>query len=129
MPVPQSPGASWMEVITRSSLAGFSEAFTRDVALELSVSDLRLVGPRALQSFFRTTRGMYDRIEFVHESLTDGRVILEWEGVFQDLPVGGVTILCLYAKSTIQRVILLHRPYAQVVAFAAELARRFQATS
>ena len=122
--VADTPGGQWLAIISRPTLAGFSAACTPDVALGLSAAEGPVAGPAAVRHLFNTTRTMYDGFAFVHEARGDSRTYLEWEGGFQGSPVSGVTILSYSQSGLIREIQLYHRPYGQVLAFAAELAQR-----
>ena len=94
------------------------------MALGLSAAEGPVAGPAAVRHLFNTTRTMYDGFAFVHEARDDSRTYLEWEGGFQSSPVSGVTILSYSQSGLIREIQLYHRPYGQVLAFAAELAQR-----
>jgi len=119
-----TPGGQWLAIISRPTLDGFATACTRDVALSLSAAEEPVVGPAAVWHFFNTTRTMYDTFAFVHEARDASRAYMEWEGRFKDNPVSGVTILSFTDSGLIRAIALYHRPYGQVLAFAAELAQR-----
>jgi hypothetical protein len=118
-----SPGTQWLAIISRPS-QGFSAACTPDVALSLSAAEEPVVGPVAVRHFFNTTRTMYDSFAFVHEARDETRTFMEWEGRFHGNPVSGATILSYSENGLIREIQLYHRPYRQVLAFAAELAQR-----
>jgi hypothetical protein len=122
--VADTPGRQWLAIISRPTLEGFSAACTPDVALNLSAAEEPVVGPAAVRHFFNITRTMYDGFAFVHEARDASRTYLEWEGEFQGSPVSGATILSYSDSGLIRGIQLYHRPYGQVLAFAAELARR-----
>jgi hypothetical protein len=122
--VPEAIGHAWLEIIKRPSQGEFALAFTQEVVLDASVASGPIVGTVAIRAFFTATRGMYDQITFVHETRSDTRTHLEWEGRFEGCEIAGTSILAHNAQGRIERVRLYHRPYAQVIAFAAELARR-----
>jgi len=82
------------------------------------------VGPAAVRHFFNVARTMYDGFAFVHEAWDASWTYLEWEGRFQGNPVSGATILSYSDSGLIREIQLYHRPYGQVLAFAAELAQR-----
>jgi hypothetical protein len=115
---PTYPGAEWIEVVRRPTLAEFSRAFASDVVLEASVASYPIVGAAGLWAFFQATSGMYERLGFTHEIGTRERLYLEWEGVFSGKPVAGVTIILRDDRGMITSVRLHHRPFDQVVAFA-----------
>ena len=119
-----TPGSGWVEIIGRATAEAFASAFTEQVLLETSARSKAIAGAAAIRRFFDATRGMYDSIVFVHETATELRIHLEWEGVFQGAPIAGATILTRDAGGKIDRIRLYHRPYEQVIAFSAELARR-----
>ena len=120
---PPFPGAAWTEIVSRPTLEKFSFAFASDVALEASVLSRPIMGPTDLWAFFQATRAMYERIGFTHEIGTKARTCLEWEGVFADKPVAGVTIITRDDRGAITSVRLHHRPFDQVVAFAETISR------
>lgn len=119
-----TPGGQWLSIISRPTLEEFSTACTPDVALSLSAAEDPVVGPAAVRRFFNTTRTMYDSLAFVHEARDASRTYIEWEGRFQGKPVSGATILSYSESGLIREIQLYHRPYGQVLAFAAELAQR-----
>jgi hypothetical protein len=122
--VADTPAGQWLAIISRPTLEGFSAACTPDVTLSLSAAEEPLVGPAAVRHFFNITRTMYDSFAFVHETRHASRTYLEWEGRFHGDPVSGATILCYGEEGLIREIQLYHRPYRQVLAFAAELAQR-----
>jgi len=119
-----TPGGQWLAIISRPTLDDFATACTPDVALRLSAAEDPVVGPAAVWHFFNTTRTLYDNFDFVHETRDAGRTYMEWAGRFKGNPVNGVTILALSESGLIREIELYHRPYGQVLAFAAELAQR-----
>jgi hypothetical protein len=119
------PGAEWLDIVSRSTLQEFLGAFSADPILEATVVAKPLLGVAAVYEFFRTTRSMYDRIAFVQETRSSARAYLEWEGVFQNKGVSGVTILTYGAQGAIERIRLFHYPHEQLNAFSAELVRRY----
>lgn len=116
-------GEFWLEIIKRPSQGEFALAFTAEVVLEASVLRAPIVGTVAIRAFFTATRGMYDQIAFAHETRSDTRTHLEWEGRFEGREIAGTTILARDAHGRIESIRIYHRPYDQVVAFAADLAR------
>jgi hypothetical protein len=117
-------GHAWLEIIKRSSHAEFASAFTPDVTLDTSVASASIVDAVAIRAFFDATRAMYQQIAFVHETRSDTRTHLEWEGRFAGRKIAGTTILAHNAKGAIESIRLYHRPYEQVIAFSIELANR-----
>jgi hypothetical protein len=118
------PGHHWLEILKRPSLEAFAVAFTRDAVLDASVASAPIVGASAIRAFFAATRAMYDEIAFVHETRSGARTHLEWEGRFAGREIAGATILVHNADGAITSIRLYHRPYEQVMAVSAELARR-----
>ena len=118
------PGHAWLELVKRSNEESFATAFAKDVVLDASVLAAPITGVAGLRRFFEATRAMYDRIAFTSETRGAMRTVLEWEGTFQGRDVAGVTILTQDATGAIASIRLYHRPYDQVVAFSAALARR-----
>jgi hypothetical protein len=121
-----APDHGWVEIIQRPTQEVFAAAFTQDVVLDTSVASGPMVGATAIRHFFDATRAMDDAIAFVHETSSSSRTCLEWEGSFEGRPVAGTTILARDAVGTIESIRLYHRPYGQVLAFSAELARRLE---
>jgi hypothetical protein len=121
-------GHTWLEIIKRPSQEAFASAFAKDVVLDTSVTNAPIVGALAIRAFFDATRAMYDRIAFLHETRTDARTHLEWEGRFAGRDIAGTTILAHDAAGAIKSIRLYHRPYDQVILFSAELARRLAGT-
>jgi hypothetical protein len=121
---PNTIAQTWLEIIKRPSQGEFALAFTQEVVLDASVATGPIIGTVAIRAFFTATRGMYDQIDFVHETRSESRTYLEWQGRFQGREVAGTTILAYNAQGLIESIRLYHRPYEQVIAFAAELARR-----
>ena len=117
-------GHAWLEIIARPSQEVFASEFTKDVVLDASVLSTPIVGAVAIRAFFDATRAMYDQIAFVHETHSDMRTHLEWDGKFGGRDIAGATILAHNAEGAIESIRLYHRPYDQVIAFSAELARR-----
>jgi hypothetical protein len=120
------PGQRWVEIIKRPSRDAFAAAFAGDAALELSVAPGPIIGPNDIRAFFDVTRAMYDNIAFTHETTAAGRTYLEWTGKFGGRAVSGVTILVTNESGAITNILLHHRPYDLVVAFAADLERRLR---
>ncbi|WP_328603398.1 alpha/beta hydrolase [Amycolatopsis sp. NBC_00345] len=119
-----APGSQWLVILSRPTLESFSAACTPDVTLRLSAAEEPVVGPAAVRHFFTITQTMYDSLAFVHEARDANRTYMKWEGQFQNKPVSGVTILSYNESGLIREIELYHRPYGQVLAFAAELTRR-----
>ena len=117
-------GHAWLEIIHRASQNSFAGAFTNNAVLDASVATDPIVGAVAIRAFFDVTRDMYEQIAFVHETSLGSRTHLEWEGRFAGRPIAGSTILTRDANGAIESIRLYHRPYEQVISFAAELARR-----
>jgi hypothetical protein len=126
----QSPpaGQAWLEIIKRPTQEGFASAFTEDVVLDTSVASASVLGAVAIRAFFNATRAMYEEIAFVHETRAGTRICLEWQGRFAGRDIAGTTILAHDAAGAIESIRLYHRPYEQVIAFSAELARRLAGT-
>jgi len=118
------PGQAWLDIVKNPSEEAFAAAFTRGAVLDSSVASTPIIGAVAIRAFFEATRAMYDEIAFVHETRSGTRTHLEWEGKFAGQAIAGTTILSRNAEGEIKSIRLYHRPYEQVVAFSAELARR-----
>jgi hypothetical protein len=121
-----APGQGWLEIVQRPTPQAFAAAFTAEVVLDASITDRPIIGPADLFSFFDASRGMYDALDFTHETAVGSRTCLEWTGTFQGEDIAGTTILAFDVDGAIESVRLYHRPYAQVIAYAAELGRRLK---
>ena len=122
---PPAPGLAWLDILRLPTLEAFAAAFTPDAVLDASILREAARGPNAIREVFDATRGMYEQIAFLHETGSGRRTYLEWQGRFEGRDVAGVTILSHDARGLIESVGLHHRPYDQVIAFSAELGRRF----
>lgn len=122
---PSPPGLAWLEILRLPTPEAFASAFTPDAVLDASVLREAARGPAAIREVFDATRGMYEQIAFLHETRSGRRAYLEWVGRFEGRDVAGVTILAHDARGLIESIALHHRPYDQVIAFSAELGRRF----
>jgi hypothetical protein len=122
--IASSPGAAWLEIVSRQTIQAFACAFSADPILEATVVPKPLLGVSAIHDFFCMTRSMYHRIAFVQEMRSVARACFEWEGVFQGELISGATILAYDARGAIERIRLFHFPYEQLNAFSVELARR-----
>jgi len=125
-PQPKAPGDGWLEILKRPTQEEFAAAFSRNVVLDTSIAAGPIVGPIDLRYFFEASRTMYDAISFTHETNSGSRTCLEWEGAFRGNAIAGTTILAFDANGAIANVQLYHRPYEQVIAYAAELGRRLK---
>jgi hypothetical protein len=118
------PGSTWLEIVSRTTLDAFAQAFSSDPLLDASVLPNRLEGVRSLYAYFAATRSMFDRIRFSNEIRTGSHVCIEWEGTFRGNDIGGATILSYDDKAAIEHVRIFCAPVGQVSAFAAELSLR-----
>jgi hypothetical protein len=125
----QQPGAGWLDVVHRPTLAAFCAAFGAQPVLEATAVGYPLRGVCAIFHFFGITRSMYERIAFTCETRSASTTCLEWEGVFQGKPVSGATLLKHGPAGDITAIRLYHFPHEQLEAFSAELARRVRAES
>ena len=122
-------GQLWLDIIRRPDLETFASAFTPGVTLAGSVVSEPITGAVAIRAFFDATRAMYDNIAFLHETRSAARTHLEWEGVFAGRAIAGTTILAFNAAGAIESIHLYHRPYEQVIQFAAGLRQRLAGTA
>jgi hypothetical protein len=122
----ETPGHVWFEIVRRPTEEAFAAAFATDVVLDTSIANRRIVGPPAIWHFFQASRTMYDSIRFTHETSAGSRTCLEWEGKFQARDIAGTTLIAIDADGAIKSMQLFHRPYEQVIAYSAELARRLK---
>jgi hypothetical protein len=125
-PQPSPPGQTWTEILKRPTQETFAAAFSKNVVIDTSIATRSIIGPVDLRNFFDASRTMYDAIKFTHETNSPSRTCLEWEGKFQGKDIAGTTILAFDVNGAIESIQLYHRPYAQVIAYSAELGRRLK---
>jgi hypothetical protein len=123
---PNPPGLAWTEILKRPTQEAFAAAFAKNIIIDTSIATRSIVGPVDLRSFFDASRTMYDAINFTHETRSGSRTCLEWQGKFQGNDIAGTTILAFDDDGVIESIQLYHRPYAQVIAYSAELGRRLK---
>jgi hypothetical protein len=125
-----TPGQDWIAIVRKNGTAEFGKAFAANPTLDASVLNGPCVGVEAIAAFFAATSGgMYETIEFTHET-TDGRkTYLEWQGKAFGKHVGGITILTRNNEGLIENIQLYHRPLQVVLEFSRELAKRLEAES
>ncbi len=122
------PGRDWLAILSRPTLAEFAGAFAESAVLEASVLAAPLIGAAEIRAFFAVTREMYDRIQFTSEYRVATRTWLEWEGGYLGHPVAGVTVLVTGTDCAIAGLRIFHMPLKQVIAFAADVKHRLDAT-
>ncbi|MGB7100743.1 MAG: hypothetical protein WBD95_18515 [Xanthobacteraceae bacterium] len=125
-PQPNPPGNTWTGILKRPTQEAFAAAFSKNIAIDTSIATRSIIGAVDLRNFFDASRTMYDAINFTHETSSGSRTCLEWEGKFQGRDIAGTTILAFDANGAIESIQLYHRPYAQVIAYSAELSRRLK---
>jgi hypothetical protein len=118
------PGATWLEIVSRSTLRSFSGAFSENPTLEATVLASPIIGAPAIHEFFSATRLMFERIAFIHETRSSSRACIEWDGVFQGRDISGATILAYDVHGAIEHIRLYHFPLEQLNPFATELSQR-----
>jgi hypothetical protein len=89
-----APGLDRIASVRQNGTAEFGKAFAPHPMLDASVLDGPCIAVQAIAAFFAaTSSGMYETLEFTHET-TDGRkTYLEWQGPTFGKKVGGTTIL------------------------------------
>ena len=120
------PGDAWVKIVSETDPQKFASAFAANARLDLSVTSGPFIGPENLRRYFNASRGMFQRIAFTHETTAGSRICLEWEGEFNGHDVAGATILVRNAAGAIESIQIYHRPFEQVIAFSAELAKRLE---
>jgi hypothetical protein len=122
------PGHDWLAIVRQHSTAEFDKAFALHPTLDASVLSSPCVGIQAIAAFFAaTSSGMYETIEFTHETTDDMKTYLEWQGTTFGKKVGGTTILTRNTEGLIEHIQLYHSPLQVVVEFSQELAKRLEA--
>jgi len=122
-----APGHDWIAIVRKNGTAEFGKAFAPHPTLDASVLNGPCVGVEAIAAFFAATSGgMYETIEFTHETTTVRKTYLEWRGKAFGKHVGGTTILTRNTEGLIEHIQLYHSPLQVVVEFSRELAKRLQ---
>jgi hypothetical protein len=124
------PGQDWISIVRKNGSAEFGQAFAAHPTLDASVLGGPCVGVEAIAAFFAATSGgMYETIEFTHETTTGRKAYLEWQGKAFGKHVSGITILTRNDEGLIEHIQLYHSPLQVVVEFSRELAKRLEAES
>ena len=122
-----APGHDWIAIVRKHGTAEFGKAFAPHPTLDASVLNGPCVGVEAIAAFFAATSGgMYETIEFTHETTNGMKTYLEWQGKAFGKNVGGTTILTRNNEGLIENIQLYHSPLQVVVEFSRELAKRLQ---
>ena len=125
-----APGNDWIALVRKHGTAEFGRACAANATLDASVLNGPCVGVQAIAAFFAATSGgMYEPIEFTHETTTGRKTYLEWQGTAFGKQVRGTTILTRNHEGLIEHIQLYHSPLQVVVEFARELAKRLEAES
>jgi hypothetical protein len=119
---------TWRSSFADDSGGRFAALVSADVVLVGSVLAHPTVGRDAVWSTLRLSGGIYETLEFVHETRAGDRVYFEWKATAFGLKIGGLTALELDPDGRVIRVALHHRPLGAVSRFSAELARRVAAS-
>ena len=126
----RAPGHDWIAIVRKHGTAEFGKAFAAHPTLDASVLGGPCVGVQAIAAFFAaTSSGMYETIEFTHETTDGMKTYLEWQGTAFGKQVRGTTILTRNHEGLIEHIQLYHSPLQVVVEFARELAKRLEAES
>lgn len=110
VPSPAPPGLAWLEIPQHPTPEAFASAFTQDAGLEASVLREPAESVAVVWKVCNATHGVYEQLAFMHETSSDSRTYLEWEGRFEGRDVAGVTILVRDARGLIESGRLHHRP-------------------
>ena len=116
--------AAWRAAVQDDSGKRFAELVHEDVVIEGSVFATPIAGRDAVRNAIRQSSGLYDRLDFTHETQSNDRTYFEWEGAALGLALWGVTAICVGSDGRITGVVLSHRPLEVVNKFAAALADR-----
>ena len=123
----RAPGHNWIAIVKQNGTAEFGRAFAPNPTLDASVLNGPCVGVQAIAAFFAATSGgMYETIEFTHETTTGRKTYLEWQGTAFGKQVRGTTILTRNHEGLIEHIQLYHSPLPVVVEFSRELATRLR---
>src|SRR6266568_2546599 len=105
------PGHDWIALVRKHGTAEFGKAFAPHPTLDASVLNGPCVGVEAIAAFFAATSGgMYETIEFTHETTTGRKTYLEWQGTAFGKQVCGTTILTRNHEGLIEHIQLYHSP-------------------
>ena len=123
----RAPGHDWIAIVRQNGTAAFGKAFAPHPTLDASVLGGPCVGVQAIAAFFAaTSSGMYETIEFTHETTDGMKTYLEWQGKAFGKQVRGTTILTRNHEGLIKHIQLYHSPLQVVMEFSRELAKRLQ---
>jgi hypothetical protein len=126
-PSARKPGEDWVALVRKSGTPEFTAAFAANPVLHASVLSGPCVGIEAVTvALGAGTGGMYDALDFTHETVDGRKTYLEWEGTAFGKPVGGSTILTHNEAGLIQSVQIYHRPLPMVLQFSVELKNRLR---
>jgi hypothetical protein len=126
-PSARQPGEDWIALVRKSGTPEFAAAFVANPVLHASVLSGPCAGIEAIATVIAaSTGGMYDTLDFTHETVDGPKTCLEWEGKAFGKSVGGSTILTRDAAGLIQSIQIYHRPLAMVLQFSAELENRLK---
>jgi hypothetical protein len=114
--------AAWRAAVQDDSGKRFAALVHEDVVIEGSVFATPIAGRDAVRNAIRQSSGLYDRLDFTHETQSNDRTYFEWEGAALGLALWGVTAICVGSDGRITGVVLSHRPLEVVNKFAAALA-------
>ena len=117
-----------MAIVRTNGSDDFGKAFAPKPTLDASVLGSPCVGVEAIAAFFAATSdGMYETLEFTHETTNGIKTYLEWQGKAFGNHVRGTTILTRNTEGQIEHIQLYHSPLQVVVEFSHELAKRLEA--
>jgi hypothetical protein len=119
-----SPGQRWSESFADSSGDAFAEIVSPEVELDGSIFARPVHGHHAVWTILGTASSIYDSIAFTNEAAAQDRVYLEWNATALGMRIDGVTVLVLGDHGQFTRIAIHHRPFAAVLAFSSEMARR-----
>jgi hypothetical protein len=112
---------SWKAAVNDASGARFAALAAADVVLEGSVLEAPIEGRDSVLRTLRLSAGLYERLDFTHQTRAPGRTYLEWSARAAGAELSGLTALTLDEHGLVTHVALMHRPLAAVESFSARL--------
>jgi hypothetical protein len=112
---------SWKAAVSDASGTRFAALVAADVVLEGSVFAEPIEGRDNVFRTLRLSAGLFERLDFTHETCAPDRTYLEWRARAAGTDLSGLTALTLDKHGLVTRVALLHRPLAALKSFSAQL--------
>ncbi|MFF7749259.1 alpha/beta fold hydrolase [Streptomyces sp. NPDC007971] len=124
---PRTGQQRWTTAFSDKAADSFAEAFAADVVLEATVLTQPIEGREQVKQVLAAASGIYESLEFTHDSSDGPRTYLEWKATaFSGMPIQSVTILTADDDGHIVRAAIHHRPLGAALRFSVALRARLQ---